>query len=274
MLEDIVKELGLLSPIGQLKDPKETVRFLEWLPDPEWYEAYVALMLIRATGMKEKFGFKGSDHSLQLTIVPGYYDEPKLKLYLVLRRLALLASESDTLFLYERHSNKVERIRVPSELVAVMLSPNLANWLKASTKTVEEFVESLKDSVFNPERADEIVRRIDVRLPSNAMRYAKTRFHQIDVDDSSLVKEIEDFLLDVLGYLPARITTRRGVHYIVDVSSFDKKRAKRWFKEFPRLLERINQDEKPRVEYKKKFQEPVPGILYKEIIPTFYPEER
>ena len=162
----LVEELGLLNPVGHMLNPEETLKFIEYLPEVKWYEAYVAMILIRSKGLKEKFGFKGTDHSLEIKIVPGYRTHPKLSLYLLLRRMSVLAQHSSEYYTYERHinANKVEIYRVPPELVVIMVSPNVSNWVKASTATVKEYVESLMHSVLNPESASRLVRRIDVRL--------------------------------------------------------------------------------------------------------------
>ena len=265
------------EPIGSMVDPKETIKFIEWLPDIEWHEAYVALLLVRSRELKERFGFKGSDHCLMIKFVPGYHRNVKLKLFLLLRRMALLAYHAPQIFIYERHADdEVEVYRIPRELVAVMLSPNPSRWVKASVDTCEEFMSSLLDAMMNPQNASNIVRRIDVRVGANAMRRVRHVFHLIDVDDTSLARELEEKIVEILGYLPARITTARGVHYLIKVSSFNKEMAKKWFSTIPKVVDELNNGREPQViEYKKVFQEPVPGILYKgNHVPRFYPEER
>ncbi len=277
MFEEKIEKLGLTNPVGIMVQPKETIKFIRFLPEISWNQAYVVLLLIRSKGLKEKYGFKGSDHSLSLHVVPGYYDDPKFKLYLVLRRYSVIAEYSREYYVYERHTSEgVEYYRIPQPLVALMVSPNPSDWVKASVDTVNEFVNSLRDALINPERAGELVRRIDVRLGANSMRRAKHIFHMIDIDDRSLIPEVEGKVQEIVGYMPARIITKRGEHILVRVSEFTKNQAKKWFSEIPKYVDELNKSlntEEPMVEYKKNFQEPVPGTKYRDYIPKFKPSE-
>ena len=277
-LVDTARSLGVDRPIGAMAAPENTIMFIEWLPDLEWFEAYAALLLVRSKGLKERYGFKGSDHCLRIDLVPGYLEDPRLRLYLVLRRMAVLAAESDQLFLYGRHTDGgVEWYRLPPPLVSVMVSPNPVNWVKAGTDTVREFVDSLYGAVLNPDKAGGIVRRLDVRLGANAMRRARHVYHMIDVDDRSLFREVMDVVHEYLGYRPAYVTTPNGGHILVWVSGLDRDTAKKWFSEVPRRLgEMAESHGDPKViEYKKVFQEPAPGIRYRgDFVPRFHPEER
>ena len=271
-----IVELGLDSPVGAMVDPHMCWEFVEFLPELEWHQAYVVLLLIRSKGLKEKYGFKGSDHSLSIHVVPGYYDDPRFKLYLVLRRYAVLMEYSSEYYVYERHTGDgVELYRIPSSLVALMVSPNPADWVRASVDTATEFINSLRDAMNNPAEAGRIVRRMDVRLGANAMGRTKRLFHMIDVDDMDVAREVEDKVVELLGYLPARIRTKRGEHILVKVADFSRDTAKRWFTVMPKFIKEINQGrEEPVVEYKKNFQEPVPGVKYREIVPVFIPPEK
>jgi len=277
-LLDQARSLGVDRPVGAMADPAETLKFIEWLPGIEWFEAYVALLLIRSKGLRERFGFKGSDHCLRIEVVPGYLEDPRLRLYLVLRRLALLAASSDQLYLYERHTDRgIERYPIPPELATVMVTPNPANWVKASLDAARELMDSMYGAVMNPGRAGDIVRRIDVRLGANAMRRTRHVFHMIDVDDRSLFKEVLDMVHGYLGYRPAHIETPNGGHVLVRVGGFDRDTARRWFSEVPkRLGEMARGAGDPKlIEYKKNFQEPAPGIRYRgDFVPRFRPEER
>lgn len=271
---NVARELNLDIPIGTMREPAETIKFIEFLPPIQWHQAYVVLFLIRSKGLKEKYGFKGTDHAIEIKVVPGYLDNPKLRLYLELRRLAIQAQFSDQLILYERYTKDgIEYYHVPSELMTIMVSPNPADWVKAGAKTVDEFVESLKDAVMNPESRDRLVRRLDVRFRSNAMRHTRHVFHMIDIDDKTLVSEIAEKVREILGKCPPMIITPNGAHLLIKVSDFDSKTAKRWFNEIPKFLEKFNEKGKPPiVEYKKNFQEPVPGILYRGFVPKFLVE--
>jgi len=111
-----------ITPIGKMKDPKETINFIEWMPDLTMPEhAYFAMLLVRAKEKRTLFGYRGKEKALAKVLVPGYLRNPKLRLYLELRKLALLAEYSHELFVYERHesgSNKVSEIwRYPPEIV-------------------------------------------------------------------------------------------------------------------------------------------------------------
>ena len=278
MFTDLIHKLGLDKPIGIMVEPEETIKFIEYLPDIEWYQGYVVLLLIRSKGLKEKYGFKGSDHALSIHVVPGYYDDPKFKLYLVLRRYSVIAQHSHEYYIYERHTDEgIEYYRIPQPLVALMVSPNPTNWVRASVDTVNEFVNSLRESMHNPQLASDIVRRIDVRLGANSMRRTKHVFHMIDIDDRSLINIVEKEVQEILGYMPARIITKRGEHILVKVSEFTKNQARRWFSEIPLLIDTINKVygfEEPVIEYKKNFQEPVPGTKYRDYVPKFKPPEK
>ena len=109
------------------------------------------------------------------------------------------------------------------------------------------------------------------------MRRTKHLFHMIDIDDKSLIGEVESKVLDMLGYMPARIITKRGEHILVKVSDFTKEQAKKWFNEMPKFINELNKSldsPEPVVEYKKNFQEPVPGTMYRDYVPKFRSPER
>ena len=277
-LSDKVRNLGLDKPVGIMVEPKETIKFIEFLPDVNWNQGYVVLLLIRSKGLKEKYGFKGTDHSLSIHVVPGYYDDVKFKLYLVLRRYSVMAKYSEEYYIYERHvGDRIEIYKIPQPLVALMVSPNPTDWVRASVDTTSEFVNSLRDALLASERADEIVRRIDVRFGANAMRRTKHVFHLIDIDRRDLIPEIEEKVHEIVGFMPARVITKRGEHILVKVSEFTKNQARRWFIEIPKYIDELNKEygaEEPVVEYKKNFQEPVPGTIYREYVPRFVPPER
>ena len=162
-----------------------------------------------------------------------------------------------------------------------MISPNPCDWVKAGVSTVKEYCDSMLNAL-RSSKPSECVVRLDTRFLANCMRYLKAIFHMIDVDDRNLAKEVETMIQEYLGYRPAMITTVRGVHYLINVSSFDKNTAKKWFNKDKGIIakiEEINQTQckngEKIVEYKSKaFQEPVPGVHYREVIPRFYPEEK
>ena len=265
--------------------------FIDWLPSIDWNECYVVMLLIRSKMLKKKFCFKGTDHTLSMRIVPGYHSDWRDRLYRVVLRYAVWKQYAPYLFMYTRYEpgtrTPKEYIQVPSELVGVMVSVNPADWVKVSVKAEEEFNMSLWEAMLNPEEASRLVRRIDLRIPALAMKHAKHRFHMIDLDtkNSNVIDDFEDRLRKTLGFIPARIETPHGYHYLIPVYRFDNDTAKKWFKEFlpsiPKLKKTYaewlgiidSRDIDKLVEYKKDFQEPVPGIPYQgDFIPVFRSE--
>jgi len=263
ILREKIENLGLIDPIGILVQPEETIRFLEFLPDLEWHQAYVSLLIVRSSGLKEKYGFKGSDHVLSIKVIPGSVEDPKFRLYLNLRRLCLLADHSQELYSY-RHKDTL--FMIPKNVVAVMISPNPADWVRASVDTITEFLNGMRESIVGSIQ----LRRLDTLLGANCMRRFRHLFHMIDIDDPSLVPEILEKVQEILGYIPARIFTRRGVHLLIKVSSFNKNQAKKWFLTIPDFVKSLNtSEEKTLVEYKTNFLDPLPGSVYKGIVPVF-----
>ena len=272
-------------------DESEARRFVEWLPGIKWNEAFVVMILIRSKMLKEKYGFKGTDHVLKIEIVPGYHSFWRRRLLSKIKRFAVLAYYSDEVYEYVRYKPGTrepdEVIPVPRELVGVMVSVNPADWVRASAKAVEEFSMSLVDGMYNPGEAPRIVRRVDLRVPALCMKYSKRVFHMIDLDTKHgpVVSGFESRLREVLGYVPARVETPHGYHYLIRVSSFDRDLARKWFGGFVEELSEIREeyaevlglegdDVEKLIEYKKNFQEPVPGTLYQGSFVVRFMEER
>ena len=269
-LLDLVRELGIDKPIGSMVNPTEVIEFIEFLPDLEWWQAYVVLVLVRSKGLKELYGFKGSDFTLGLKAVVGALSNPKLRLYQVLRRYSVVREYSDQCYLYEKGGRYY---RIPKDLVCIMVCPNPADWVTASIDTVKEFMDSMRESIISG--TPSVLKRIDVRLAANCMRRTKAYFHMIDIDSHEAVNDVLMEVQELLSYLPARIVTPHGMHVLVPVHEFDKETARRWFRNIDEVIDRINLDYGGgAVEYKKVFQEPVPGIEYRGIIPKFLPPEK
>ena len=277
--------------LGLLVDEQELRRFISWLPDIEWNEAYVVMILIRSKLLKKKYGFKGTDHTLKLEIVPGYLVRWRERLFRKIKQFALLGYYSEELYEYIRYKpgtrEPEEIINIPRQLIGIMIGINPADWVKVSVKAVEEFNMSLLNAMYHPEQADKLVRRIDLRIPALCMKYAKHRFHMIDLDtkNNKVVSDFESRLKEVLGYRPAKIETPHGYHYIIPVYRFDKETAKKWFTYMNQLallkqyyaydLGILGDDEAvdKLIEYKKDFQEPAPGVLYQgDFVVRFYEE--
>ena len=217
--------------IGLLVDEAELRKFIEWLPDIEWNEAYVVMILIRSKLLKKEFGFKGTDHTLKLEIVPGYLVRWRERLLRKIKQFAVLGYYSEELYEYIRYKpgtrEPEEILNIPNKLIGIMVSVNSADWVKASVKAVEEFNMSLWEAMRNPEKADRLVRRIDLRIPALCMKYAKHRFWQIDVDtkNTEAIWELEILLRKTIGYVPARIETPHGYHYLVPIYRLEEARA-------------------------------------------------
>ena len=271
-------------------DEGELRRFTEWLREPEPTEGYLLQLMIRSKGLKERYGFKGSDHALKFEWVPGYKPLWREELVLKVKRLAVLAERSDELFVYVRHrpgTTEVEEVvRVPPPLVALFIHVNPSRWIKAAEATAKEIVESLT-AALGTEEYWRVVRRPDRRFHANLARYQRRLFYQVDLDDRSLQGEVEAIILEALGFLPARILTPRGIHYLIPVGDFTPEQAMRWYgnrkkgivgaqERLARLgEEHTGEKGEPLLEVKKHPLEPVPGTLYKgEYVVRFKPEER
>ena len=271
-------------------DRVELRRFVEWLPGLEPVEGYLLQLMIRSKGLKERFGFKGSDHVLKFEWVPGYKPLWRLEVEIKATRLAILAEHSEDVFYYARHkpgTTEVEEvISIPKELTAVFIHVNPSRWIKASESTAKEFIESIV-AAMGAERPWQVVRRLDRRFYANLARYQRTRFYQVDLDDHSLQPEVEEIILDAVGFMPARIYTPRGIHYLVPVGEFTPDQARKWYGDKKSGVEgamtkirRLGEEhrgekDEPLVEVKKYPLEPIPGMLYRgEAIVRFKPEEK
>ncbi|MCD6411519.1 MAG: hypothetical protein J7L20_03730 [Thermoplasmata archaeon] len=257
--------------IGNLICEDEMEKFVDWLPDLSEDEVYVVLLLVRGKEFREKHGFKGKDRCLKLEIVPGYLSDPKHRLKQVIKRLALIASHAHELYDYEKVENgKIIRYKFPKEAIAVMISPNPGRWIRATVEAISDFVQSMYQAFQAREREFEIVRRMDLRFKAYCMKYKHTLFHQIDVDKKWLIPRVERKIEEILGCIPAKVTTPNGCHFLVKVADFDKETAKRWFSEMPKFVNELQKEYGEKVvEIKKDFQEPVPGVLYRGFVPKF-----
>ena len=64
------------SSLGSLVvDERELLRFVKWLPPISPGEAYEVVLMVRSTGLRDEYGFKGSDHKLDSRLVHGYLSE-------------------------------------------------------------------------------------------------------------------------------------------------------------------------------------------------------
>jgi len=267
------------TPIGKMKEPKEAIKFIEWMPaltKPE--HAYYAMLLVRAKERREKFGYKGKEKALAKVIVPGYLRNPKLRLFLELRKLALLAEYSYELFVYERHepgTNTVSEIwRYPPDIVGVLVNVNIHNWVRASIKAITEFIEGTWEVYSSGDytRMTRLDDRVKSLAPTTSAKGVKSYF-TIDIDDRKVADEVLERVKEYTGFVPARIITPRGMHILVSWHDIPRERRE----EFRlNLLRKLPTEYGNLVEWKKIPQEPLPGTEYKKpgFIVRFKPEEK
>lgn len=213
-------------------DKKELVNFLEWLKSLREDEAYEVILLIRSTGLRDKYGFKGTDHKLDSKVIHGYLNEIiknppvfnkpvehwRLRLYEDILKLGAEAVNVPWYYMkYVPGTRIVDSVyTVPPELIGVFISINPSNAMKASLSTVKEVIDA-SYTIASTGRIKEAFRRPDMRYHANIMRHTKTRFHTIDVDDEKLGRRFIDLFTDIFGFKPAIIRTVRGYHILVDI---------------------------------------------------------
>jgi len=243
-----------------LVDEKEFIKFLEWLPPLREDEAYEIVLMIRSTGLRDMYGFKGSDHKLQSKVVHGYLSERipyveglpfrniehwRLRLYEDVKRLAIEAVKTDWFYIrYKEGTREVnEVLKVPPQLTALYISINPSNILKATLSTVKDILEATWTIAgSNKPIIKEIFRRPDERYHANIMKHTKTRFHTVDIDDQELSNKILQIITETLEYKPPTITTKRGKHILINLEELTKNNTiNKWIgkqnKEIPPIIE-------------------------------------
>lgn len=211
-------------------DTGELERFVAWLPELETHQAYLVQLMIRSRGLKEKYGFKGTDHVLMFKAVHGYLDAatPNGEVYWRVRlkhdilRLGLLGAQGVWEYANYEPGGR-ERIRyllkVPWQIIALYININPSNTLKAVQLTVKELVDSLYGMAYSGGIAmyRGFFRRPDQRYYANLARSTATRFHVVDLDTKELYSLVLRLYQETFGHAPARIDTHRGGHVIVDL---------------------------------------------------------
>lgn len=219
-----------------LVDRNELWEFLSWLPSIDEKYAYELILMIRSTGLREKYGFKGSDHKLMSKVVHGYLNAKvsgvenvpgevelwRLRIYEEVERLALLGKSGVWHYVkYKAGSNTiVENVyTIPWELIALLISINPSSVMRAALSTVRDIEEAVWSMAEG--RGVELIkglfRRPDERYHANIMRHTVTRFHTIDIDDASLAGRVLELVSNEFGFKPATIKTRRGFHILVNL---------------------------------------------------------
>ena len=218
------------APRNLIVDERELERFVSWLPELEPHQAYLTQLMIRSRGLKEKYGFKGTDHVLMFKAVHGYlravtpdgivYWRVRLKHDIL--RLGLLGAQGDWEYAnYEPGGrNKIRHlVRVPWQIIAVYININPADTIRALQLTTKELVDSLAGMAHSRglEMYTEFFRRPDQRYYANLARSTKTRFHVIDIDDMELSDRVLELFIETFGFRPSVIRTHRGIHVIIDL---------------------------------------------------------
>jgi hypothetical protein len=221
----------MTAPKSLVADPEELEKFVEWLPPLKPYQAYLIQLMIRSTGLKEKYGFKGSDHMLMFRAVHGYlrsvvpgrgWELWRVRLLQNIHQLGILGAQGNWIYVKYKPGSKTEIEEVytiPWQLLAIYIQVNASDVLKAATSTVKDVLEGLTHMAHTSgvKRINDFYRRPDTRYYSNLAKHSETRFHVVDTDTDEVVKLVHDMIVDTLGILPARIRTRRGVHYLIDL---------------------------------------------------------
>jgi hypothetical protein len=252
---------------------EQTADFLCWLyreTQPKAWEGHVLLTLIRSKGLKEKLGFKGSDHSLGLRWIPGYLT-PFEKWFS--RALSIVLTEAwradyvpNVYWKYGR-----EPIPVPPELISIMISPNPGKWLKSAHKACAEFHDGvtavlsrlLAGEGASIEELENQIHRPDVRLPAYMMKHQRKVLAQIDIDSKD--REVLRWVLERIpstGAIRAVLETPHGYHLLVRLDMLSAEEAKKLWRGLSRDVVREELGDERLVELKTHFQEPVPGLRY------------
>lgn len=230
-----------------LVDEGEFRKFLMWLPPLQEDEAYEIILMIRSTGLRDVYGFKGSDHKLASKLVHGYLSEKiprvpglqfrniehwRLRLYEDVKKLAVEAVQADWFYIkYKAGTREVEEVyKIPYQLMALYISINPSKVMRASLSTVKDVLESTWTMAESRNTIlKEIYRRPDERYHANAMKHTRTRFHTIDVDEKELGDRILKLVSETFGHTPPTIMTKRGLHILVNLEKLtEEKLIHKW----------------------------------------------
>jgi hypothetical protein len=232
--------------VGSLiADRKLLIEFIEWLPPLRITEAYEVLLMVRSTGLRDKYGFKGSDHKLDSRVVHGYLSEIipsnisvpfagreywRLRLYEDIVKLTVEATNAEWFYVHHKPGSRdIEYIyRIPWQLMGVMISINPANIMKASLSTVKDVIEAMWGIAGGAGLRDKY-RRPDTRYHANCMKHTITRFHTVDIDNEYLSKRFLELVSSTFGYRPAIIKTRRGIHILINIEFLSERRLHRLY---------------------------------------------
>ena len=230
------------SSLGSLVvDERELLRFVKWLPPISPGEAYEVVLMVRSTGLRDEYGFKGSDHKLDSRLVHGYLSERlpdapgiplpgaehwRLRLYEDVKKLAVAAVGAEWYYVKYRPGTRVPEAvyKIPHQLMGLYVAINPASVMRAALSTVKDVLESVWTMAESGSRnMAELFRRPDTRYHANAMKHSVTRFHTIDIDDPGLAARVLKLVREELGFRPATIRTRRGIHILVNLPALEER---------------------------------------------------
>lgn len=234
-------------------DERQVEKFVSMLPDLEEGECYILMLVCRYRFIKDKYNLKIRDTVLEQYVVrwgEGWRESMLRRI----RRLALLGAHARELY-------TVRGVPVPPEACGILCVLNPARVKHALADLIADLVKTA-----TIEQNWERVAKLPRVWLGHLHRRVKRRFHTIDVDttDPELIGELESELRKYGGWF-MKIQTRRGFHYVLDMTKID---VRRFFPEFvnkklPELRKQWKDEEgNPLIEYQKTPLEPIPGTLY------------
>jgi len=214
-------------------DERELERFVAWLPPIGVDEAYLLQLMVRSRGLKERYGFKGTDHVLLQKAVHGYHYQRdpqrgweywRTRLLYEIQRIGTLAGSAPWEYVRYREGTKEieEIVLVPPPLMAIYIHLNPSRVLDAALDAIKDVVTSIT-TIAKSASADravlmrEVYKRPDLRYYSGLARRQRTVFHSVDVDAMEIVTFLENEFVEVFGFVPPRITTHRGKHFLINL---------------------------------------------------------
>lgn len=242
-----------------IADEAELTRFIEWLPPLKETEAYRLMMMVRST---PELKIRGGGDKLETGLVHGYdralvsfngrpVEFWRFRYYLIAKRMAVGAVHADW-YIVKYDPSDINRItsvfKVPPSNIAIYTTINPLSFIKASIATAKEIMDSLANIALTSEPLKRVFKRPDERYKDLAMRYMYKRYYVVDVDDPDLSGQIYKLVAETLGYKPAKIITRRGVHVLVNIEKAKKDgSAKKLFGVANQRMHRLLSEYKKRV---------------------------
>ena len=261
-VEELVSEYKSL-----LVDETELSYFLQWLPDINWDECYLMFMMPRVRKLKSIYGIAFKESVVARAVVPGYVNDWRDRFIREARKLGILGYHSSKLYLAYKRNEKgviIRSIPVPWDTIGIFLVLSPSNWVKASLNTINQALSTISKTYNNPTAFRTEFTRIDKLFHSNIHKLGKGRYHIIDLDtkDESIVSKLEEYLCNALGFIPPRISTPHGYHYIIELKEMNDELKKKWFGRGgfkDKMIDLFGE----LLEYKdKSVQIPLPGTVY------------